>query len=220
MKRLSIQLYNAKKGESLTLPLNPETTDLPNERDIRTYNILGYGEVPVKGNRQLKRINLTNLLPEENTYFALLASLVRQMNYYSYSLDRANDMLNRWVDDQDIIRVIIAGYLNAEFILERYTASIKESVPDIGYSIDLVEYRNPEADTSTTINAPISNIQKLKNRINNRFIPSSIVAQAGQTAYKIASLNYGGRWQELMMRNGITNANFDLGGKIVEMLPL
>lgn len=220
MKRLSIQLYNAKKGESLTLPLNPETTDIPNERDIKTYNILGYGEVPIKGNRQLKRINLTNLLPQENTYFALLASLVRQLSYFSYSLDRANDMLNRWVDDQDVIRVIIAGYLNSEFILERYTTNIKESVPDLGYSIDLVEYRNPEAETSTSMLAPISNIQKLKNRLNNRYIPSSIIAQAGQTAYKIATLNYGGRWQELMLRNGITNANLNLAGQAVEMLPV
>ena len=39
-KRLYIQLYNAKKGESITLPLNPETTDVTNEKDIRTYNIL------------------------------------------------------------------------------------------------------------------------------------------------------------------------------------
>lgn len=54
-KRLEIQLYCAKTGESITLPLNPETTDIPTEKDIKTYDILDYGEISVKGTRQLKK---------------------------------------------------------------------------------------------------------------------------------------------------------------------
>lgn len=50
-KRLEIQLYCAKTGESITLPLNPETTDIPTEKDIKTYDILDYGEISVKGTK-------------------------------------------------------------------------------------------------------------------------------------------------------------------------
>lgn len=217
-KRLSIQLYNAKKGESITLPLNPETTDIPNERDIRTYNILGYGEVPVKGNKQLIRINLTNLLPEEDTYFALLASLVKNLDYRSYSMNETKDMINSWIENQDVIRVIIAGHLNGLFLIERYISNVRESVPDLGYSIDLIEYRNPAAETSTSF--VDGRVQKLRTRPINVYIPSYKVAAQGDTIYKIAMLTYGGRWQELAERNNITDANADISGQRVEMLPL
>lgn len=217
-KRLSIQLYNSKKGESITLPLNPETTDIPTEMDIRTYNILGFGEVPVKGNRQLKRINLTNILPEEDTYFALMASLVKNLDYRSYSMNETRDMIDEWIANQDVIRVIIAGHLNGEFLIEKHISNIRESVPDLGYSIDLIEYRNPAIATSSSFVG--GTVQKLKQRPLTSYIPVTKVARQGQTIYKIAHLTYGGRWQELMERNGITNANQDISGQTVEMLPV
>ena len=94
-KRLYIQLYNAKEGESITLPISPENVDLTIEQDIQTYNVLGFGEVPVRGNRTLQRINLSGLLPEQDTYLALLASLVRFLEYKPYSLEETNLMLDR-----------------------------------------------------------------------------------------------------------------------------
>lgn len=219
MKRLYIQLYNAKTGESITLPLNPETTDIPNEKDIKTYNILGYGEVAVRGSKQLKRINLSNFFPDDNTYFALLASLVRFLDYRPYSMEETKDMINRWVDNDDVIRVIISGNLNAEFLIERHISKVRESINDLGYEIDLVEYRNPEM-TDEVIFEGGSNIEKLKKRAINKFIPNQQVATAGMTIYKLAKLTYGGKWQELADKNGITNPNLEIAGQIVEMLPL
>lgn len=108
-KRLEIQLYCAKTGESITLPLNPETTDIPTEKDIKTYDILDYGEISVKGTRQLKRINLTNILPDSNSSLSLLASLIQKLKYRSYNLQETIDMINRWIDNDEIIRVIISG---------------------------------------------------------------------------------------------------------------
>ena len=143
-KRLEIQLYCAKTGESITLPLNPESTDIPNEKDIKTFDILGFGEVAVKGSKRLKRINLTNILPDSTSALSLLASLVRQLKYKPYKLDEVIDMVNRWIDEDQIIRVIISEKLNAEFRVERLIESVKESVRDVGYNIDLIEYVNPE----------------------------------------------------------------------------
>lgn len=219
MKRIEIQLYNAKTGESITLPLNPETIDLENAKDIKTYNILGYGEVSIKGNKQLQRLSLSNILPEENTFFATLASLIKSLNYKPYSLKDTIDMLNRWVDEDAIIRVIIADRLNKEFRIERYIDQVKESVKDSGYSIELVEYRNPVQKTETTTQ-PENKITKLKKRIINKFIPNQKILQAGQTIYSLAKITYGGRSAELAKLNSIVNYNADLGGKIIEMLPL
>lgn len=218
-KRLYIQLYCARTGESITLPLNPETTDIPTEKDVKTYNILGYGEVSVRGNKQLKRITLSNMFPDDDTYFSLLASLVKQLNYKQYSLQETTEMIDRWVNNDEIIRVIISGHLNLEFTIERHISHVKESVSDLGYTIDLIEYRNPERQTEPYTQEE-SKLTKLKKRTINKFIPNQQVAQKGATVYKLAKLTYGGKFVELGDKNGITDYNMELGGKVLEMLPL
>lgn len=220
-KRLEIQLYNAKTGESITLPLNPETTDLPNEKDIQTYNILNFGEVAVKGTKRLKRITLSNILPNETSALSLLASLIQKLQYRAYNLQETIDMINRWVDEDAIIRVIISEKLNAEFRIERHIESVRESVSDVGYTIDLVEYRDPtQKETVPFMNSAETSVMRLKKRAINKFIPNQQVAQTGMTIYKLAKLTYGGRSQELANLNAIYNQNAVIAGQVVEMLPL
>jgi len=217
-KRLYIQLYNANTGESITLPLNPETTDVTNEREIKTYNILGYGEVSIGGNKALKRLTLTNIFPDNDTYFSLLASLVKQLNYKHYTLQETVSMINQWVEKNAIIRVIISGHLNAEFRIQSFTQQVRESVPDLGYTIELIEYRNPEGEAGGQ--PPETNLVKLKKRFVNKYIPAQVTGKTGQTIYKLAKLTYGEKWQELAQKNHITDANLDLAGKIINMLPI
>ena len=220
-KRLEIQLYNAKTGESITLPLNPETTDLPNEKDIQTYNILNFGEVAVKGTKRLKRITLSNILPNETSALSLLASLIQKLQYRAYNLQETIDMINRWVDEDAIIRVIISEKLNAEFRIERHIESVRESVSDVGYTIDLVEYRDPtQKETVPFMNSAETSVMRLKKRAINKFIPNQQVAQTGMTIYKLAKLTYGGRSQELANLNAIYNQNANIAGQVVEMLQL
>ena len=220
-KRLYIQLYNANSGESITFPINPESIDLPKEKSIETYNILDFGEVPVRGNRTLQRINLSGILPEENSVFAMLASLVKQLEYRPYSLAETNAMLEKWLDNGDVIRVIIAGRLNKEFLIERHTPTIREYTENETYSLDLVEYRTPAPKkVALPNNLGQSKLVQLKERVMQKYIPAQLTGQTGQTIYKIAKLTYGGRFKELMDKNGITNANLDIAGKTIEMLPL
>lgn len=220
-KRLYIQLYNANTGESITLPINPESIDLTKEKSIETYNILDFGEVPIKGNRQLQRINLSGVIPEENSYFSMLASLVRFLQYRNYSLAETNAMLDKWIENGDVIRVIISGKLNKEFLIERHTPTIRENTETENYSLDLVEYRNPTPRTVILPNNLGSNkLVQLKERVMKKYVPSEVVGKTGQTAYKLAKLTYGGRFRELCDKNGITNANMSIAGKTIEMLPL
>lgn len=220
-KRLYIQLYNANSGESITFPINPESIDLPKEKSIETYNILDFGEVPVRGNRSLQRINLSGILPEENSVFAMLASLVKQLEFKPYSLEETNTMLEKWLDNGDVIRVIIAGRLNKEFIIERHTPTIREYTENETYSLDLVEYRMPAPKTVVLPdNLGESKLVQLKERGMKKYIPAQLTGKVGQTIYKVAKLTYGGRFKELMDKNGLTSANLDIAGKTIEMLPL
>ena len=219
-KKLYIQLYNAKTGESITFPINPESVDLPKEKDIKTYNILNYGEVAIKGNRQLQRFTLSGLLPAEDSYFSLLASLIKQLNYKPYSLQETNEMIQRWIDNDEVIRVIISGKLNIECLIERSTPTIREYTDDEQYSLEFIEYRNPSEKQETPTIEGDSNIVKLKKRTINKYIPSQLVGKTGQTIYKLAKLTYGGKFKELADKNGLTNQNLSIAGKVVEMLPL
>lgn len=220
-KRLYIQLYNANTGESITFPVNPESIDLPKEKSIETYNILNFGEVPVKGNRTLQRISLGGLLPTEDSYFSLLASLVKFLEYKPYSLEETSTMLDKWLENGDIVRLIISGKLNKEFLLERHTPTIRENTDNENYSLDLVEYRNPVPPTVVLPDSVgNSNIVKLKQRAIKKYIPAQYVGKEGQTIYKLAKLTYGGRFKELMDKNGITDANMNIAGQTIEMLPI
>lgn len=220
-KRLYIQLYNANSGGSITFPINPESIDLPKEKSIETYNILDFGEVPVRGNRSLQRINLSGLLPSEDSVFAMLASLVKQLEFKPYSLAETTAMLEKWLDNGDVIRVIIAGRLNKEFLIERHTPTIREYTENETYSLDLVEYRMPAPKTIVLPdNLGKSKLVQLKERVMNKYIPAQLTGQTGQTIYKVAKLTYGGRFKELMDKNGLTSANLDIAGRTIEMLPL
>lgn len=226
-KRLEIQLYCAKTGESITLPLTPETTDIPTEKDIKTYDILDYGEISVNGIKRLKRINLTNLLPDSTSSLGVLASLVRRLKYRPYSLQETIDMINRWIKNDEIVRVIIGDKLNAEFRVQKLVESVHESVSDVHYSIDLIEYINlnetkdeSEKRKKLETEKVTPKIVKLKKRAINKFIPNEVVAKKGMTIYKLAKITYGGRFQELANLNAIYSKNQDLTGELIEMLPL
>lgn len=220
-KRLYIQLYNANTGESITFPINPESTDLTKEKSIETYNILNFGEVAVKGNRTLQRINISGLLPAQDSALALLASLVKYLDYKPYSLEETTAMLERWLENGDRVRLIYGNKLNKEFYIERHTQTIREFTDDEPYSLDLVEYRNPVPDTVILPNGlGQSKLVQLKERAMNKYIPAQLTGKTGQTIYKLAKLTYGGRFKELMDKNGITNANLEIAGKTIEMLPI
>lgn len=171
--------------------------------------------------RQLKRINLTNILPDSNSSLSLLASLIQKLKYRSYNLQETIDMINRWIDNDEIIRVIISGKLNAEFRIERNIEGVRESVSDVNYNINLIEYRDPtKKETVPVMNNTQTSVTKLKKRAINKFIPDRQVAQTGMTIYKLAKLTYGGRSQELANINAVINQNADIAGMVVEMLPL
>lgn len=242
-KRLYIQLYEANTGNSLTLPINPENIDNPSGKDIKTYNLLNYGEVPVAGYSKLKKLTLNSLLPDTDSYFALLSSLVESLKHKPYTKEKSVNMLHEWAKSEKPIRVIIAGdayeNINLEFLMGDFVEGIRESNRDIISKIELIEYKSPANKTigyktdlktiGSLFTNPINNkykdkiYPKLKNRTIAKFIPKQITAQQGATLYKIAKLVYGeasAKSNKLAEINSIFDRNKDIAGQIIDMLPL
>ena len=152
---------------------------------------------------------------------------MRRLKYRPYSLQETIDMINRWIKNDEIVRVIIGDKLNAEFRVQKLVESVHESVSDVHYSIDLIEYINlnetkeeSEKRKELETEKVTPKIVKLKKRAINKFIPNEVVAKKGMTIYKLAKITYGGRFQELANLNAIYSKNQDLTGELIEMLPL
>lgn len=225
-KRLYILLHSENDGNSLTLPLNPEDIDISTEKDIGEYNILNYGEVPVVKYGKLKRIELSSLLPDDTSYFALLTSLIEKLDYKPYTKQKSVKMIEDWVENGKPVRLVIAGdayeEINAEFLIEKFNKNLRESTPDIKGGISLIEYKNP-AEQAKTFETPRGKLVKLITRPIRKFIPQNMTMQQGATLYKIAKKVYGeasAKSDELAKLNGIFDRNKDLGGMIIDMLPL
>lgn len=228
-KRLYILLHNASTGDSLTLPLNPESIDIPTEREIKTYSILDYGEVPVVGNKKLKTITLNSIFPDDTSYFALLTSLIEKLKYKPYTKQKSVAMLEEWAEGDKPIRVVIAGDayedVNKEFYL-KFTKRIRESTPDVNGTIELTEYRNPsktEERYETVRSKLAQKLVKLVPRPIKKFIPDKMTMQQGATLYKIAKKIYGeaaSKSEALAKVNRIFDRNKNLAGEIIDMIPI
>lgn len=231
-KRLWIQLYNEETASSITLPVNPESIDISETKDIKTHEILGHGEVAVRGFKKLQEITLSSFLPDKDTYLSLLASFIDKTEFKPYTTVATSQMINKWVEDDVIIRVIIADGLNEgvnkPFLIKSFKKTMRESIADLDYELQLIEYNVPgnklneyQTNTKTIEGKIVSKVQKLASRINNKYIPAQMVVKQGQTIYKLARLYYGGRGNNLLAKlNNVVDQNRNLAGQIIEMLPV
>ncbi|MCM1338956.1 MAG: hypothetical protein NC191_04735 [Muribaculaceae bacterium] len=226
-KRLYIQLHQENGGNSLTLPVNPENIDITTEKDVQTHTILNFGEVSVSGYKKLKQVTLSSLLPSTTSYFALLSSLVEELKHKPYTKEKSINMIEDWVNNGTVIRVIIAGdaidELNELFVINKFTKTVRESTPDINGTIELIEYRDPKYKNTISTKESENKLVKLIPRPISKFIPDNMVAQKDATIYKIAKLMYGDASAystKLANLNAIYNKNKDIAGEIIDMVSL
>jgi len=181
-------------------------------------------------------------LPSDNSYFALLSTLVEKLEYKTYTQDRALRLLDEWILTQDPIRLIISQYVNKEYLVSQYKKVLNENTEDIGYTIELTEYKNPTKQPQKLLNNKLQIAKKandfiedkiekindkvipaLRQRPIGKFIPKQLIAKDGMTIYKLAKLTYrsvAARSNALARLNSIVNKNKDIGGEIIEMLPI
>lgn len=215
-KNVDFKIFN----HQLIFPVNPEQIEISYERESNTYNILGYGEVHVSGEKKLKRITLKNILPQDNSYLSLGASLIPTLNERQYTLDNAKTWLKNWFENDCILRLVISDELNMLCKITKFSQNIKERTEDIDSTIELIEYKRPDYKVQGTNGELGSNLTKLKKRFQNWIVPDQLTAQQGMTIYKIA-MKYGIKnWQSIAKLNNVYDANIDLAGKIIQLTPL
>lgn len=222
MKRLEIQLFNEETKESITLPVNPSSIEIPQSIQNNTYNILGFGEVNVLGDRSLKRVTLSNVLPEDGSVFSKLAKIVGistdgiNTDLFDYNLNNSIELVENWLENKNKVRLIISNYFNELMEIISFTKVIKESNRDIVYNIELIEFVDPEQKAELKTNTKIA----LSKRPLTQLIPNQKVITSDETLYSLAKRYYGdgAKWIDLAELNNIKDENTDLTGQTLRIL--
>lgn len=211
-KRLNIMLYSDFTGEQIILPVNPNNIEIKYEKEVETYDILGFGEVNIMGNSKPVSIKLSHFLPEDNSIFGTNAGIVRQTgasnNFmeYDYSSDRAVEILRKWAFEKYKIRLVIDDEINMECIVISFMETIRESTASKPYVLEVVEYRNPSIKTKNNFG--------LIKRSKNITPPVNLLMKSTDTIYSVAN-KYGLDFKTLAKINNIKDVNGNIEGTTI-----
>ncbi|NQX68068.1 peptidoglycan-binding protein LysM [Paenibacillus alba] len=148
--------YN-NRAEEMQLPVNPESIDVTNKGNGKTYDIIGHGgsthetragEVNVIKNPSLKEVTFSSLFPATVYPFVIVKKLYEPMHYIR--------TIERWMSTKHPIRFSFAGRYSEQLQRQgfadihdlNFPASIEKfdwkeaagSPGDIEYTIGLKEY--------------------------------------------------------------------------------
>lgn len=132
-------LKNETKGVSLMLPVTPEGYENSIEREIEKVRATEKGDVNVLGKMKPQSFPISGFFPENDYSFA------RDPNMGVNCAMDYIDLLEGWVRDGDIIRVVVAddrgAKINGQYHLARVQyGSKKEDNGDIPYTLYFEEY--------------------------------------------------------------------------------
>lgn len=217
MKRLEIQFYNELTNESISLPVNPEKIEISKSKASNQYNILGFGEINIMGDKNLYRVSISNFFPDSESILSTLSSILTNGVIGQFDKITASEIVNRWIDENAIIRVIVSDEFNELMQITNFTKSINENTGDIDYTLDFIEYVDPKKEVKPLPKTTAA----LKERKRNLRIPKTYLCKINDTLYKLAVKYYGDgeQWVKLAKINNINNANLDLMGKNIRLLP-
>lgn len=214
-KRLNIMLFSESTGEQIILPINPENIQLKYEKEIETYNIIGFGEINIMADKKPLKVKLSHFLPEDDSIFNTNSSIVYKTiengRFFenNYSSNKAVEILRKWAYEKNIIRLVIDEEVNVRCIVSSFMETLRENTFSKPYVLEVIEYKNPliMADNSYGLYARSGYIQT----------PKSIVMKKGDTVYSLAD-KYRVDYKKLAQINGVEDVNAEMPGKILSTI--
>lgn len=201
MINIDFFIKNIDKNLTLTLPITPEKYKVEYKNEFETVRLTNFGDINIPTHHTPITFSLEGLFSVNESHYLKSQSL--PINTIKCSMDYVN-LIKSWIDNKDIVRVVIAKDLDVKIDLQFYIESISymedgETVGDILYSLIFREYRQ----------RIISTVKNRALRTSNKNIKSSYTVKEGDYLIKIARIVYGDskRWRD------IYNANKAIIGK-------
>ncbi len=143
-------LKNEKEEVDLLLPVTPGGYSIGYGNAIETIELANVGDINMTGNRRAITVTL------EGMFSVIESSYLNRKTYAVTIVDDYVDLIRKWINNKDVVRLIIADEsttkINLEFLIEDLTYSEDDkSNGDINYILKLREYRALNVVKSTTI---------------------------------------------------------------------
>ena len=188
MKTRTVLLWHNNGAERMELAVNPAALSVSRPNCNRVCALAMGGTVNLWGGRGLREVRLATFLPDSTSPF-------------SDGTDPRSllEMLRRWQDSGDPIRLIISDSdINDAFLIEDITETLREGDSDIGLQLTLREYKF-KSDLAALAGTDLAV------RRDERVLPQTYTVKRGDTLWAIACRFYGDgtRWSDLAARNRI-----------------
>jgi hypothetical protein len=201
------------------IPVNPETIEISESGQGKTYDIVGYGggtqetragEINVIGSPRLKEIRFQSLFPAQYGPYVVVeeSALLQPVRYISY--------LQAWKASKRPIRFVYYGsdmYISIPASIEKLEWKERAGSPGtIEYSLSLKEYVFYSARRATVVTNEAGEtilVRERPDRPDERERPETYTVQPGDDLIKIAMRFYNldsSRARDIQKLNGLTDA--------------
>lgn len=189
--------------ESLQLAVNPKNMVISQPQNTLSYVTIRGETVHAARGGGLAQVTLSTFLPSESSRF-----------YQGVTPAEALAMLLRWKEAGAPVRLLISGSeLGERFLICGLEQTLTEGDLDVGIRISLKEYKYVTLAEADVLEQETAGGLYL--RADERITPAVYVTVGGEDLWTIARLYLGdgGRWQELAVKNGISDPHDLPAGK-------
>ena len=192
-------LKNEKDKIDLLLPVTPKGYRITYGNSIEVIELTNIGDINMTGNRRAISVTL------EGIFSVIESSYLNRKTYPASTVDDYVNLIKKWINSKDIIRLIIAdentSKINLEFFIEDITHwEDDKSSGDINYIIKLREYRAIKTPDKFGEIIVVKEIQRAVKQTPNA---NTYNVVSGDSLSKIARKMYGdaGKWQSIYNAN-------------------
>ncbi len=189
--------------EQLQLAVNPKNMVISQPQNTMSYVTIRGDTVHAARGGGLTQVTLATFLPSATSRF-----------YQGVTPAQALAMLQRWMEAGEPIRLLISGSeLGELFLICGLEQTLTEGDTDVGIRIQLKEYKYVTLAEPDILEG--ENAGGLYLRADERVTPAVYVTVGGEDLWTIARLYLGdgSRWQELAVRNRISDPHNLPAGK-------
>ncbi|WP_325175577.1 LysM peptidoglycan-binding domain-containing protein [Paenibacillus sonchi] len=201
------------------LPVNPETLEIKESGDSKSYTIVDLGEINAIAYPKLTEITIESIFPAQHYPFVLVRSegpnrLLRPFEYV--------EMIQKWMKSRRPIRFVLSGVnlkgeqddsaipndlaLNMAMSIEGFTWKLSAGTSgDVEYSLSLKKYVFYQASPVKIVKGQVKAESK---RASDKAAPKTYTMKAGDSLWSIAKkvLGDGQKYKVIQKLNGIKDS--------------
>ncbi|KGE21075.1 LysM peptidoglycan-binding domain-containing protein [Paenibacillus wynnii] len=226
MEEYGIYLSFNNLMDLFRLPVNPETLEIKESGNSKSYDIIDFGEINTISAPKLMEITLDSIFPAQNYPFVLVSdtSLMTPFEYVK--------IIKKWMESKKPIRFVFSGIaspkeqnpknsvaLNMAASIENFSWKLSAgNSGDIEYSLTLKKYVFYQA---IAVKVDKGEVKAETKRPNDKAIPATYKLKAGDTLWSVAKkvLGDGSKYKVIQKLNGISDSQLTKlpVGKVIKL---